>query len=161
MITATLVGDAVHTNNNNELNELSTIIAEYDRRLQEQVTLARQDVLVELEKTIQVSDLLCFNLLSSVAWVFVCFLLRITHPTAINKRFRATWEYLHIEASLKLVAFPGQLQISHMCVDVSKWGTLSRTRKNTLDAFVQFHYGFLWAVCVLGGDRSVYFRVHD
>lgn len=76
MITATLVGDAVHTNNNNELNELSTIIAEYDRRLQEQVTLARQDVLVELEKTIQVSvdgDLLCFNLLSSVAWVFVFF----------------------------------------------------------------------------------------
>lgn len=164
MITATLVGDAVHTNNNNELNELSTIIAEYDRRLQEQVTLARQDVLVELEKTIQVSvngDLLCINLLSSVAWVFVCFLLRITHPTAINKRFRATWEYLHIEASLKLVAFPGQLQISHMCVDVGKWGTLSRTRRNTLDAFVQFHYGFLWAVCVLGGDRSVYFRVHD
>lgn len=50
------VGDAaVHTNNNNELNELSQIIAEYDRRLQEQVTLARQDVLVELEKTIQVS----------------------------------------------------------------------------------------------------------
>lgn len=76
MITATLVGDAVHTNNNNELNELSTIIAEYDRRLQEQVTLARQDVLVELEKTIQVSvngDLLRFNLLSSVAWVFVFF----------------------------------------------------------------------------------------
>lgn len=42
-------------NPNNELNELSQIIAEYDRRLQEQVTLARQDVLVELEKNIQVS----------------------------------------------------------------------------------------------------------
>lgn len=43
-------------NKENELNELSEIIAEYDRRLQEQVTLARQDVLVELEKTIQVSE---------------------------------------------------------------------------------------------------------
>lgn len=57
------VGDAaVHTNNNNELNELSQIIAEYDRRLQEQVTLARQDVLVELEKTIQVSGEWCLSI---------------------------------------------------------------------------------------------------
>lgn len=44
-----------NNNNNNELNELSQIIAEYDRRLQEQVTLAKQDVLMELDKNIQVS----------------------------------------------------------------------------------------------------------
>lgn len=41
--------------NNNPTDELSQIISEYDRRLQEQVTLARQDVLVDLEKHFQVS----------------------------------------------------------------------------------------------------------
>lgn len=47
-----------HSHKDCELNELNEIIAEYDRRLQEQVTLARQDVLVELEKNIQVSAFL-------------------------------------------------------------------------------------------------------
>lgn len=57
-------------NPNNELNELSQIIAEYDRRLQEQVTLARQDVLVELEKNIQVSGVSVW--LIDLGGVIVC-----------------------------------------------------------------------------------------
>lgn len=58
------INSLINNNNNRnshkdcELNELNEIIAEYDRRLQEQVTLARQDVLVELEKNIQVSAFL-------------------------------------------------------------------------------------------------------
>lgn len=63
------INSLINNNNNSsnshkdcELNELNEIIAEYDRRLQEQVTLARQDVLVELEKNIQVSAFFVTNL---------------------------------------------------------------------------------------------------
>lgn len=62
------INSLINNNNNRnshkdcELNELNEIIAEYDRRLQEQVTLARQDVLVELEKNIQVSAFFVTNL---------------------------------------------------------------------------------------------------
>ncbi|XP_055692681.1 pericentrin isoform X3 [Lutzomyia longipalpis] len=38
---------------NNERNEVAAIMAEYDRRLKEQVNLARQDILMELDKNIQ------------------------------------------------------------------------------------------------------------
>jgi hypothetical protein len=45
------------TPTNNEHREFDEIVAEYDRRLQEQVTLAREDAIHELERQIQVSSL--------------------------------------------------------------------------------------------------------
>lgn len=67
------INSLINNNKESELNELSEIIAEYDRRLQEQVTLARQDVLVELEKNIQVSGVYLFLLLCEWESVW-CFL---------------------------------------------------------------------------------------
>jgi hypothetical protein len=49
----------VTTPTNNEHREFDEIVAEYDRRLQEQVTLAREDAIHELERQIQVSSLPC------------------------------------------------------------------------------------------------------
>jgi hypothetical protein len=49
----------VTTPTNNEHREFDEIVAEYDRRLQEQVTLAREDAIAELERQIQVRECFC------------------------------------------------------------------------------------------------------
>lgn len=69
-------------NFNNESQVIQRIIEEYERRLQEQLALARQDIANELEQHIQVSGTggkvqqgmwheLLFNLLHVVFYVFL------------------------------------------------------------------------------------------
>jgi len=53
--TSLIIIDEDELNFNNESQVIQRIIEEYERRLQEQLALARQDIATELEQQIQVS----------------------------------------------------------------------------------------------------------
>lgn len=57
--TSLIIIDTDELNTNNETQIIQKIIDEYERRLQEQLALAREDIVHELEQQIQVSGKFC------------------------------------------------------------------------------------------------------
>lgn len=75
--TSLLIIDQDELNSNNESQVIQKIIDEYERRLQEQLALAREDIAHEFVQQIQVSDCLHFPLYHTTPHLrlcsFICF----------------------------------------------------------------------------------------